>query len=60
MVNTMTKEAMHHLQVTIDVRENGAVMTENVIRLENPEDNEMFRYTREDDYLIMVCLISNY
>ncbi|VDK75472.1 unnamed protein product [Litomosoides sigmodontis] len=39
--------------VTIDICEDGTVMTENVIRLENPEDNEMFRYTREDDYLIM-------
>uniref|UniRef100_A0A0R3RN95 FABP domain-containing protein n=1 Tax=Elaeophora elaphi TaxID=1147741 RepID=A0A0R3RN95_9BILA len=39
--------------VTIDTSENGEVMTENVTRVENPEDHEMFQYTREDDYLIM-------
>ncbi|CAG9530726.1 unnamed protein product [Cercopithifilaria johnstoni] len=39
--------------VTIDTIKNGTVMTENVIRVENPEDDEMFQYTREDDYLIM-------
>ncbi|EFO21637.1 hypothetical protein LOAG_06848 [Loa loa] len=39
--------------VTIDTSQNGAVMTENVIRVENPDDHETFQYTREDDYLIM-------
>ncbi|KAL3990295.1 hypothetical protein ACH3XW_31165 [Acanthocheilonema viteae] len=39
--------------VTIDTSDNGAVMTENVIRVGNPEDDEMFRYTRENNYLIM-------
>ncbi|VDK68369.1 unnamed protein product [Onchocerca ochengi] len=39
--------------VTIDTNQDGTVMTESLMRVENPEDHEMFHYTREGDYLIM-------
>uniref|UniRef100_A0A915Q828 Uncharacterized protein n=1 Tax=Setaria digitata TaxID=48799 RepID=A0A915Q828_9BILA len=39
--------------VTINISADGAVMTENVVRVENREDDETFEYTREGNYLIM-------
>ncbi|VDK38207.1 unnamed protein product [Gongylonema pulchrum] len=42
--------------VTINVSEDGVVMTENVVRIGDPEDDETFEYTREGDYLTMVGL----
>lgn len=43
--------------MTINISEDGTVMSEEVIRVENPEDHEIFHYTREDNYLIMVSLL---
>lgn len=39
--------------VTIDVSADGAVMTENLVKIGNSDDDEMFEYTREGEYLIM-------
>ncbi|VDK44170.1 unnamed protein product [Anisakis simplex] len=41
-------------KVTMDLKNGTDILTENVIRVGDPDDNETFEYTRDGNYLIMV------
>ncbi|VDM42522.1 unnamed protein product [Toxocara canis] len=45
-------------KVKLDLKNGTDIMTENIVRIDDPDDDETFEYIREGEYLIMVSLIS--